>query len=476
MNVWFVASESVPLVKTGGLADVVGALPKALGAQGIDVTVVLPKYGSIPASYLEQAVFKGYYYITMGWRREYCGLLEVVADGVRFLLIDNEFYFKRDAPYGYGDDAERFVFFSFAAVEAMLRESRLPDLVHCHDWQTGLVPFLLRTRYAYEPAVQQVRTVFTIHNLQYQGVFGRELLQDLLSVGDDAFTGDSLEFYGAASCMKAGLRFADKLTTVSPSYALEIQTPEYGEKLDGVLRQRAGDLVGILNGIDTASYDPMKDEALPVRYRDSLAKKRLNKPALQRELGLAEDANAPLIGVVSRLVGQKGFDLILDSLPALMDEGVQLAVLGSGDAHFERQLGEAIQRYPGRLAVWFGFNEGLARRIYAAADMFLMPSRFEPCGLSQLISLRYRTVPIVRETGGLKDTVTPYNEFTGEGTGFSFGPASAHDLLYTVRRALHFYREEPDTWKRIVMNGARRDYGWSSSAKQYEQLYRELVK
>jgi len=476
MNVWFVASEGVPLVKTGGLADVIGALPKALAGRGVDVTVVLPKYGSIPGAYLENAVFKGYYYITMGWRREYCGLFEVLADGVRFLLVDNEFYFRRESPYGYGDDAERFVFFSFAAVEAMLRETTLPDVVHCHDWQAGLVPFLLRTRYAYEPAVQRVRTVFTIHNLQYQGVFSRELLQDLLSVGDDAFTGDSLEFYGAASCMKAGLRFSDKLTTVSPSYALEIQTEAYGEKLDGVLRQRAGDLVGILNGIDTDSYDSMKDPALPVRYRDSLAKKRLNKPALQRELGLAEDAEAPLIGVVSRMVGQKGFDLILDSLDGIMAEGAQLAILGSGDPHFEHLLGEAIHRYPGRLAVWFGFNEGLARRIYAASDMFLMPSRFEPCGLSQLISLRYRTVPIVRETGGLKDTVEAYNEFAGTGNGFSFGPATAHDLLHTVRRALHFYREDPEAWKRIVNNGAKRDYGWGSSAKQYELLYRELVK
>lgn len=476
MNVWFVASEGVPLVKTGGLADVIGALPKALAGRGIDVTVVLPKYGSISGAYLENAVFKGYYYITMGWRREYCGLLEVVADGVRFLLIDNESYFRRESPYGYGDDAERFAFFSFAAVEAMLREPQLPDVMHCHDWQAGLVPFLMRTRYAHDAAVQRVKTVFTIHNLQYQGVFSRAVLQDLLSVGDDAFTGDSLEFYGAANCLKAGLRFADKLTTVSPTYALEIQTVEYGEKLDGVLRQRAGDLVGILNGIDTASYDPMKDPALQVRYRDSLAKKRLNKPALQRELGLAEDAGVPLIGVVSRMVGQKGFDLILDSLEGLMREGVQLAVLGSGDPHYEHLLGEAIHRYPGQVAVWFGFNEGLARRIYAASDMFLMPSRFEPCGLSQLISLRYRTVPIVRETGGLKDTVEPFNEFTGEGTGFTFGPASAHDMMYTVRRALRFYRDEPEVWKRIVNNGAKRDYGWGSSAKQYELLYRELVK
>jgi starch synthase len=274
--------------------------------------------------------------------------------------------------------------------------------------------------------------------------------------------------------MKAGLRYADRITTVSPTYAREIQSAEYGEKLDGVLRQRAGDLRGILNGIDTESYDPMTDEHLAARYRHSLAKKRLNKAALQRELGLPEDESVPLLGVVSRLVGQKGFDLIGEALPALMEEPLQLVVLGSGDPHFEGMLREAIGRYPDKLRVWFGFNEGLARRIYAASDMFLMPSRFEPCGLSQLIALRYRTVPIVRETGGLIDTVSAYNEYTGEGNGFSFGPASAHDLLYTVRRALAFYRDET-AWARIVANGAKRDYGWESSAREYDRLYRELA-
>ncbi|MBB6673388.1 glycogen synthase GlgA [Cohnella nanjingensis] len=474
MNVWFVASEAVPLVKTGGLADVVGALPKALAARGVDVTVVLPKYGEIPDRYLEGAVDKGYCYVTMGWRRQYCGLLEIEADGVRFLLVDNEYYFKRGYLYGYGDEAERFVFFGFAVAEALARTERLPDVVHCHDWQTGLVPFLLRTRYAYDPGLRNVRTVFTIHNLQYQGVFSRGLLQDLLSVGDDLLGEDGLEFYGAASCMKAGLKYADKLTTVSPTYAREIQSPEFGEKLDGVLRERAGDLVGVINGIDTASYDPMRDPHLKVPYRQSLAKKRLNKLALQEELGLQVDAEAPLVGIVSRLVLQKGFDLIGEALPALMGERLQLAVLGSGDPRFEGMLREAIGRYPGRIAVWFGFNEGLARRIYAASDLFLMPSRFEPCGLSQLISLRYRTVPIVRETGGLRDTVEAYNEYEGTGNGFSFGPATAHDMLYTVRRALAFYEDE-EAWRRIVANGAKRDYGWDHSAKQYEQLYRTLA-
>ena len=401
---------------------------------------------------------------------------ETEADGVRFLLIDNEYYFKRGQLYGYGDDAERFVYFCVAAREAIGKLERPPELIHCHDWQTGLIPFLLRTRYAHLPGYRDIRTVFTIHNLQYQGVFSRELMQDLLSAGDEAFTPEGLEFYGGASCMKAGLLYADKLSNVSYTYMFEIQTPEYGEKLDGVIRRRAaaGDLWGIVNGIDTREFDPMRDPHIPVHYRDSLAKKRKNKTALQRELGLPEDEEAPLVGMVSRLTPQKGFDLVLGALPELMKRRLQLVVLGAGDGDIERELREAEARHPGRIATWFGFNEGLARRIYAASDLYLMPSRFEPCGLSQLIALRYRAVPIVRETGGLKDTVQPYNEFTGEGNGFSFGPAAVNDLVYTVDRALSFYGDRK-TWARIVANGARRDVGWGPSARLYHKLYKELV-
>jgi len=474
MRVMFAASEAMPLVKTGGLADVVGALPKALAKQGVEVTVVLPKYGEIPKAISDAVATLTVMEVQLGWRRQYCGIQEVVVDGVRFLLIDNEFYFKRGYLYGYGDEAERFAFFSFAVLEMLGKLDDLPDILHCHDWQTGLIPFLLRTRYAYHPGYRDIRTVFTIHNLQYQGVFSRELLQDLLATGDDSFTGDSLEFYGAASCMKAGLRFADKLSTVSNTYSYEIQTEEYGEKLDGVIRQRSHDLWGILNGIDTEVYDPMNDPHLAVPYRNSIAKKRQNKLALQQELGLPEDASVPMFGVVSRLTGQKGFDLIGEALPELMKENIQLVVLGSGDPDIEEMLRGALLSHRDKIALWFGFNEGLARRIYAASDMYLMPSRFEPCGLSQLIALRYRTVPIVRETGGLRDTVESYNEYTGTGTGFTFGPATVHDLLYTVRRALSFYGNE-EHWNRIVANGAKKDYGWESSARLYYKLYRELV-
>ncbi|WP_373230535.1 glycogen synthase GlgA [Cohnella sp.] len=474
MRVLFAASEAMPLVKTGGLADVVGALPKALAKKGVDVTVVLPKYGEIPKAITDRAITVAVMEVQLGWRRQYCGIQEVMVDGIRFLLIDNEFYFYRGSLYGYGDEAERFAFFSFAVLEMLEKFDLLPDLIHCHDWQTGLIPFLLRTRYANRPGYRDIRTVFTIHNLQYQGVFSRALLQDLLATGDDSFTQDSLDFYGAGSCMKAGLRFADKLSTVSLTYSYEIQTEEYGEKLDGVIRQRAHDLWGIVNGIDTEVYDPMNDPFLKFPFLDSLDKKRQNKTALQSELGLPVDETIPMIGMVSRLSGQKGFDLISEALPALMKENIQLVILGSGEHNIESMLQHTFMNNRDKMAVWFGFNEGLARRFYAASDMYLMPSRFEPCGLSQLIALRYRSVPIVRETGGLRDTVESYNEYKGSGNGFTFGPATAKDLIYTVRRALSFF-DQKEIWARIVANGSKKDYGWDSSAQLYYKLYRELV-
>lgn len=475
LKVLFAASEALPLAKTGGLADVVGALPKYLANESVEVTVMMPKYSAIPQAIVDRAVYLGYTYVNLGWRNQYCGLYEVIEGGVRFLLLDNEYYFKRGYLYGYGDEeAERFVFFSFAVIECLKLLQDLPDIIHAHDWQTGLIPFLLRTRYAGRPGYHEIRTVYTIHNLQYQGVFPRGLMQDLLAAGDEMFTPEQLEFFGAANCMKAGLLYADKLTTVSPTYAREIQTEAYGEKLDGVLRARSGDLLGILNGIDTEEFDPLRDPNLAVHYRDSRDKKQLNKIELQRELSLEADADVPLIGVVSRIASQKGFDLIVAALPNLMEESVQLAVLGSGEPDLESMLREAVERYPGRVAVWFGFNEGLARRIYAGADMYLMPSRFEPCGLSQMIALRYLAVPIVRETGGLIDTVESFNEMTGTGNGFSFGPATTHDLLHTVRRALSLYREEK-SWTQLLENVTKRNYGWEASAREYAQLYKRLI-
>jgi len=474
MNILFVASESVPLIKTGGLADVVGSLPKALQQAGAQVRVMVPLYEAIPQEIKAQMETIATFTVGVGWRRQYCGVLKTEIDGVTFYTIDNEFYYKRGGLYGYGDDAERFVFFSLAVMESLSFIDFRADLIHCHDWQSGLIPFLLKTRFQHDPACRQIGSVFTIHNLKYQGVFGKELLMDLLGAGEELFRPDGLEFHGAASCMKGGLVYADKLTTVSPTYAAEIQTEAYGEQLDGLLRHRAADLSGILNGLDTSLFDSMKDPALAVPYRDSLLDKKANKAALQQELGLPESIETPMLAIVSRLVDQKGLDLVEAILEPLMQEDVQLVVLGAGEQRYESAFEHAARRWPEKVRVWLGYHDGLARRIYAGSDMYLMPSLFEPCGLSQLIALRYRSVPIVRETGGLKDTVLAYNEYSGEGNGFSFTHYNADDLLFTVRRALRFYRDE-QAWNRIVANGGACDYGWDSSAQAYMALYQDLL-
>lgn len=474
MNILFATSEAVPLAKTGGLADVTGALPKALKQRGVDARVVLPKYAEIKAEYTEQFERIAEFTVGVGWRLQYCGLLKAEIDGVIYYLIDNEFYFKRKGLYGYGDDAERFVFFCLAVMEAARYMEFHPDIVHCHDWQTGLIPFLLKTKHALDPAWAYAKSVFTIHNLKYQGLFAIDLLKDLIGVGDDMFQAGSLEFHGAGSCMKGGLLYGDKLTTVSGSYAEEIQTEYYGERLDSLLRYRSGDLIGIVNGIDDEMFDPMNDPAIIAPYRNSLARKRRNKLELQLELGLPQSETVPLVGIVSRLVEQKGFDLIAATFDELLEEDIQFVILGSGEERYERFLQDAVRRHPGKVAVWLGYDDGLARRIYAGSDMFAMPSQFEPCGLSQLLALRYRSVPIVRETGGLKDTVQAYNEYTGEGNGFSFTHYNAHDYMNTVRRAVTFYHNE-EAWKQIVENGAKDDLSWNRSAKAYISVYSELL-
>ncbi|WP_168119277.1 glycogen synthase GlgA [Paenibacillus sp. HB172176] len=474
MNILFAASEAVPLAKTGGLADVAGALPKALNKLGSDVRVILPKYEQIPDVFSSKFERIAEFTVSFGWRNQYCGLLKAEIDGTVYYLIDNEFYFKRGGLYGYGDDPERFVFFCFAVAECAQYMGFRPDIVHCHDWQTGLIPFLLKTRYAYDPLWRSVKSVFTIHNLQYQGLFGIDLMKEFTGAGDECFTADSLEFNGAASCMKGGLVYGDKLTTVSASYAREIQSPYYGEQLDGLLRYRSGDLTGIVNGIDENSFDPMNDGSLHTPYRNSLPRKRRNKLDLQAEFGLPQSQQIPVIGIVSRLVEQKGFDLIAAILNDLLQEEIQLIVLGAGDRKYEEMFQRAAREFPHKAAIWLGYSDRIARRIYAGSDMFAMPSKFEPCGLSQLIALRYRTVPIVRETGGLKDTVQPYNAFTGEGTGFTFANYNAHEFLDGVRRALAVYEKEEE-WKQIVSNGAKQDYSWTSSAKAYLKLYSDMI-
>lgn len=473
MNVLFATSEAVPIAKTGGLADVSGALPKALNAQSIHTSVVMPKYGIIPEQLLTNFSLIAEYQVAFGWRNQYCGLWKGSLDGVTYYLIDNEYYFKRGGLYGYGDDAERFVFFSVALLEAGQHYGVDFQILHCNDWQTGLVPYLIKTRFSQHISWTKVATVFTIHNLMYQGIYSIDKMRELLGIGEEHFSKEGLEFFGDASCMKAGVQFSDKLTTVSPSYAQEIQTSYYGEKMDSLLSYRREDLIGIINGIDDEAFDPMSDPHLSFPYRNSLKRKVKNKLDLQQEMDLPVDENIPMIGVVSRLVEQKGFDLVIATLDEILQENVQMIVLGSGDPKYERAFYEASLRYPNKFRLWLGYSDRMASRIYGGADLFAMPSRFEPCGLSQLISLRYRTVPIVRETGGLRDTVLSYNDFTCVGNGFTFTNYNAHDYLYTVKRALQLYHNK-EVWQRIVDNGSRDDYSWGSSAKRYKKLYQQL--
>lgn len=474
MKILFAAAECAPFVKTGGLADVIGALPKALLKQGHDVRIILPKYRTIPESFkakMEHVAETGVY---VSWRERYCGVEKLTYDGVPVYFIDNEWYFDRDGIYGYGDDGERFAFFSRAILEVLHTLDFIPDVIHVHDWHTGPVPLLLRHHYSHIPEFQSVKTVFTIHNLLYQGVFPHEVLGDLLGLPDDYFTPDGLEFYGNVSYMKAGLVYADHVTTVSPTYAQEIQTEHYGYGLDGLLRSISGRLTGIVNGVDTKLYNPATDKALHATYRSNLTKKRENKTALQQELGLPIKPDVPLIGMVTRLVEPKGLDLIMRILDELLYfDDVQVVILGTGDPKYEQWFREAAARQPQKLASLITFDDGLSRRIYAGTDLFLMPSKFEPCGISQLLALRYGSIPVVRETGGLNDTVQAYNEFSGEGNGFTFTHYNAHDLLYTLRRAVHFYHL-PEHWKKITKNAFAGEYSWNVSADKYVDIYKMI--
>ena len=478
MKILFAASECVPFIKTGGLADVVGALTPVLKAQGADVRVILPLYAAIPQEYVNQMKLECEFEVELCWRRQYCGIKSLEYQGVTFYFIDNQYYFGRSYIYGLGgDEYERFGFFDRAVIDALVHLDFKPDVVHCHDWQTGMIPALLKIQYAQYPFYQDMKTVYTIHNLQYQGVFPIKAVQDTLGLGDSLFTSDKLECYGCANYMKAGLVYADELTTVSPSYADEIQTAFYGERLDGLLRARKDQLVGILNGIDVNDYDPAKDPQIYANYDPyHLGGKEICKQELQKELGLEVDPTVPLVGIISRLSNQKGFDLIECVIRELMATGIQLVVLGMGEAKYTNLFSWAESEYPGRLATRFAMNHQLAHRIYAGSDMFLMPSQFEPCGLSQMIAMRYGSVPIARETGGLRDTVLSYNKFTDEGNGFTFFNYNAHDMLHTVRRAVHYYNHNRDVWYRLIVRGMTGDYSWYSSAGKYMALYEEVTK
>jgi len=476
MNVLHIASEGDPFVKTGGLADVMGALPKELAEQGVDVRVILPNYSKIALQLREQMSVRQILTVPIGWRNQYCGIEELEHEGIHYYFIDNEQYFNREGLYGYFDDGERFAFFSRAVLAALPHLGFEPDVLHCHDWQTAMICLLLRSHYGDDPFYARIKTVFTIHNLLYQGIFPYEVLDDLLGLGHEYFTADGVEFHGNVNFMKGGLNFADKITTVSGTYAEEIQTAYYGEQLDGLLRKRSSDLSGIVNGIDYKSYDPETDPHLYVNYslEHTVVDKLENKVELQRELNLPVRPDVPLIGIISRFVEQKGFDLILHILDDLLQMDVQVVVLGTGEPHYERAFREAAQRHPQKLSTNIRFDEGFARRIYAATDLFLMPSRFEPCGLSQLLALRYGSVPIVRETGGLRDTVRSFDEVTGTGNGFSFTNFNAHDMLYTIERAVRLYHD-PEAWNQLLANIAKCDYSWRESATHYHRLYQQLV-
>lgn len=476
-KILFAASESVPFVKTGGLADVIGTLPPVFQEKGIDIRVILPKYSEIPEEYKSQMQPLVQFQVDLGWRQQYCGIEMLSYGGLIWYFIDNRYYFDRPYVYGLGgDEYERYGFFCRAVLNALPLIDFKPDILHCHDWQTGMIPALHKIQYAHIPYYADMKTIQTVHNLQYQGIFGIKDVQDCLGLGDDLFTGDKLEAYGMANFLKAGLVYADAITTVSKSYAEEITTAFYGERLDGLLRARHQSLHGILNGIDTDEYDPATDPCIPSNFSiDKMGGKAVCKAALQRELGLIEAPDVPLLGMVTRLSNQKGLDLLDHVISNLMAENVQLVVLGKGDNKYIDLFTWAESAYPGRVIARFEMNHTLAHRIYAGADIFLMPSQFEPCGLSQMISLRYGTIPIVRETGGLRDTVLSYNEFTGEGNGFTFFNYNAHDFLHTVQRALVYYRNEPDIWQMLIERGMASDFSWHRSADDYITLYQHLL-
>lgn len=473
LKVLFVASEAAPFAKSGGLGDVAGSLPKALRRLGIDVRLMLPKYAALPASCRCQLNHQVSFTVNVGWRRQYCGLETLDYGGLPVYLLDNEYYFKRPSLYGYYDEAERFAFFCRAVLTSVPYLGFAPDIIHLNDWHTGMIAPML-TQYRHDTMLKNTRTIFTVHNLTYQGIFPKEILADLLNLGWEHFTMDGVEYYDKVNFMKGGLCYADYLTTVSPTYAEEVQYPFFGEGLYGVIRRRRDKFVGIINGIDYDEYNPATDKSLAVNYTDATPElKRENKIRLQQMLGLPARGDVPLVAIVSRLVAAKGFDLIGAVLDELMAMDIQLVVLGTGDTQYEHLFSQAAWRYPGKAAAHIGFDDILARQIYAAADLLLMPSLVEPCGISQLIAMRYGCLPLVRETGGLKDTVQPYNEYTGEGWGFSFTNYNAHDMLYTIRRALNFYQNK-QVWAKLVRAAMQRDYSWDASARRYAELYLQV--
>lgn len=475
INVLFASSEVVPFAKTGGLADVAGSLPKALVKAGHDVRVVMPRYSSISEKYKSEMEYVTFFNVWVGWRNEPCVVLQIKKDNVIYYFLENERYFNREWLYGYFDQAEQFAFFQFALLELARKLNFKPDILHGNDWQTGMLGIILKEKFKYDDFFKNTKTIYTIHNLKYQGVFAKECLSNLFGLGWEHFTVDKLEFHDQINFMKSALVYYDAITTVSPTYAEEIKSDYFGEGLSEIVRRRANDLYGIINGIDWEDNNPSTDTRIFANFDASKTKgKKDNKRQLQQQLGLPEREDVPIIGIISRLVDQKGFDLIDRVLGDILYEDVQLVILGTGEQKYEDLFRWAAWAYHDKVSANIKYDGTLAQRIYAGCDMFLMPSQFEPCGLSQLFSMRYGTIPIVRETGGLKDTVIPYNEFNGTGNGFTFANYNAHDMLFTIRRALGFYSKKR-IWDSLVKKAMMQDFSWEQSATKYVEVYEKLL-
>lgn len=479
LNILYATFEAVPFIKTGGLGDVGGSLPPAICKAGAEARVMLPKLASIPEEYKSKMQKIAEFGVPLSWRSQYCGIETLKLKGVTYYFIDNEYYFNRPEAYGYFDDGERIAFFSKAILESLQHIPDFePDIIHCNDWHTALVPVFLREQYMALPLYQKIRTVFSIHNLKFQGIFARSVLSDILGLERNKAAADQLAWGpDAINFMAAGLRYSDRLTTVSPSYAEEIRSPWYGESLEDIFQQRHSVLSGILNGIDQRKNSPGRDPYLEMNYNTSTFKKgkAANKAALQKQLGLAQNPDVPLLVIISRLTEQKGLDLVLGMLAELIREDLQLAVLGLGEEKYEHAFRYYHGKMPEKVHAAITFDVPLSSRFYAAADLLIMPSRFEPCGLSQMIAMRYGTIPVVRETGGLKDSIIPYNQYEETGDGFSFANYNAHELLFTIKRALEVYHNHPKSWEGLINRAMRKDFSWRHSAQQYIELYEGLA-
>ena len=478
-KILFATSEAVPFIKTGGLADVTGSLPKYLDEEEYDVRVILPKYLCMNKRFMEQLHFKCHFSVDLNWRKQYTGIYETQMDGITYYLVDNEFYFAGNNPYGeIYQDVEKFAYFSKAVLESLPYLDFCPDIIHCHDWQTGLIPVFLRTIYGSQNYYAGMKTVYSLHNMKFQGRWMVDEVMDITGLPAQIFTSDKLEAYGEANYLKGGIVYADAITTVSETYAKEIMTIEGGEGLHGLLSARRNDLYGIVNGLDYEVFNPETDKLIAKNFRTSNSKtgKRANKADLQKQFGLPQESDTYLLGIVSRLTNQKGFDLVTYIMEELLNTAkIQVIVLGTGEYQYEESFRYFENKYPDQLKVYIGYSEELAHKIYASCDAFLMPSLFEPCGLSQLMSMRYGSLPIVRETGGLKDTVIPYNEYEQTGTGFSFANYNAHEMLNTIRYTLQIYYDRRKEWDAMVKRAMNTDFSWERSASLYEDLYEKLL-